>query len=246
MLQTINRDLSIAALSSYMRVFIEPHLKHVRWETRLQEFRKQSRKSYYGSMWTRHDFAYLTIFFACFIAGVIFTVAGIRDLTRTQTIISINGIALWTIISLAALVPNWYRYRRFMMVLTMEWDEVWLQIANQERNISEGGELNIGNPEKFNDNSLPDKSNDQDKLRRTTEVWRFITKHTDMDAVLAQDEEQTVSSNKIYEQRAGETYDKLIDRIIAEDERVLDMTASHMTKPVRNIDTSGNISETEQ
>jgi len=43
MWQTLDRSRSTYVIASYLRIFIEPLLKNVRWETRLHEFRKHSK-----------------------------------------------------------------------------------------------------------------------------------------------------------------------------------------------------------
>ncbi len=74
MFQVVDRRRSTFVIASYLRCVIEPHMTHVKWETRLRLFRHRARrKSGYGATLSYELVVYSVLIATSLVLGILFS-----------------------------------------------------------------------------------------------------------------------------------------------------------------------------
>jgi drug/metabolite transporter (DMT)-like permease len=132
MFQGVDRQRSTFLIASYLRHFIEPHMSHVRWETRLLRFRQlSSRKSGYGATLGYELITYFVLVIACLVLGIVFTWF---DYFGNPEFVS--SMLFWVVV---LIVSAWFIYRAWVnqnecvIGHYKTFDPVWDKIEDEEK-----------------------------------------------------------------------------------------------------------------
>jgi hypothetical protein len=147
LLQGIDRGRSTCIMGSYLRVFVEPYMRHMRWEIRLQEFRRRNRLlgffSYGG--FTEYQMLFYTslISIDLFLFSLnwwrLFDTSGIDGI-----FFSCSGIFILLVVTVACVSKAWDHYEHVVLnqdkSLTPTWREIELNESEGQTDIGIDGE----------------------------------------------------------------------------------------------------------
>src|SRR5258708_7881689 len=144
--QTMNIANSTFQIASYLRVFNETELKHVRWETRLHQFRTNLKAVPYEEHTSsvRYTYAFMILVnyilaAACAIlnAGATLDIHGLKDLPiffwRVFAMAPLTAIVILLTLLVTLFLPriSWRHYRVFVIEEDITYAAVWNDIRSR-------------------------------------------------------------------------------------------------------------------
>lgn len=126
--QTMNLANSTFQIASYLRVFTEASLKHLKWETRLHRFRDNLGDVPYEEHTTSVRYTYAFIIIVNFVLASIFVLRGTglditsHTFTRTVKSVSIPATALILIVLCVT-----------VYLLRLEWKHYWIFVIDEDK-----------------------------------------------------------------------------------------------------------------
>lgn len=134
MLQAVETGWVTFLIASYLRVFTEAELRHLKWETRLMKFRKRHSELNHGGFIGNQLWIYTFIVIANFILGCWYALQSSQDSTM---VVIISLLALWFVATLLLIWAAWSRNSKFINKFGETFETIWKEIREDEANPKE-------------------------------------------------------------------------------------------------------------
>lgn len=135
MSQGIDRARGSFLIASYLRIFVEPELPALRWETRLAIYRKRTPRVGFGKFINYQMWVYTTVTIICLTLAT-FTIVGDSSQTiiplyvRVIFLVSAFGVTIWVT------YRSWERFYQFVLHYPETFDPIWRAIRKEEKSKS--------------------------------------------------------------------------------------------------------------
>jgi hypothetical protein len=143
LLQGVDKGRSTCIVGSYLRVFVEPYMHHMKWEIRLQEFRKENKLLGFFSYGGFTEYQIL-FYFALIVIDVVLCSVNVLQLVDSSTIPGTfypwaSVIVLWVATG-TVLYKAWEHYEYVVLNQDNSITPIWEKIKRNEG----GGQTGIG------------------------------------------------------------------------------------------------------
>lgn len=135
MLQAVETGWVTFLIASYLRVFTEAKLRHLKWETRLMEFRILHPELTKGGFIRNHLWVYTFINIVNFILGCWYALQELQNLSPAiMAYAIIILLVLWLIANMLLLKIVWDRNSKFIEQYGKTFESKWKKISKNEQN----------------------------------------------------------------------------------------------------------------
>jgi hypothetical protein len=132
MSQGIDRARGSFLIASYLRIFVEPELPALRWETRLAEYRQRTPRVGFGKFINYQMWVYTALAIICLTFATLYILSD-----TSQTIIPLYPrmilVTCSAIGTLWFLALSWRRFSRFVIHHRETFDPIWRAILQEEK-----------------------------------------------------------------------------------------------------------------
>lgn len=130
MLQSTDKGRHTFLIASYLRLFTEAELHHLKWETRLLEFRKSNPELGYSSLIGNHLWIYTSIAVVDFVLGSGYAIESFKNSTVLHTVIGL--LVLILCVTTLRIRDAWILYSKYVRNHRETFENKWMEVKKSE------------------------------------------------------------------------------------------------------------------